>query len=144
MTDQQQHTGTHATVEQEPLTGLNLISDPTANDNTSKKTAALAEVDPNSVSNVSSNASVNIKSRSSANPKKVSITEPNEEVDGVDESLEVVLPEGGDHQDRLDDDVGGATMQMEVGGKKKKSKKRKPKSQRGLVRFPPVFKESPC
>lgn len=132
MTDQQRHTGTHAVVEKEPLTGLNLISDATTNDDTSKKSTVLAEVDPNSVSNVSSNASVNTKSRSAADPKKVSIAEPNEEASGVDENLEIVLPGGEDHEDRLDDDIGGANMQMEVGGKKKKSKKKKPKSQRGL------------
>lgn len=143
MTDQQRHTGTHAVVEQEPLTGLNLISDATTNDDTSKK-SVLAEVDPNSVSNVSSNASVNTKSRSAADPKKVSIAEPNEEASGVDENLELALPGGEDHEDRLDDDIGGANMQMEVGGKKKKSKKKKPKSQRGLVRSQPVSKESPC
>ena len=46
----------------------------------------------------------------------------------------MVLPEGEDHEDGLDDDVGGSNMQMEIGEKKKKSKKKKkPKSKRGLV-----------
>lgn len=139
--DRPQHTGTNSIVESEPLTGLSLTSDATTNGNTSKKSIALAEADPNSVSNVDSTAFVNTKSQSAADPKKVSIVELNEEASGVDENLEVALPEGEDHEDRLDDDIGGANMQMDIGGKKKKSKKKKPKSQRGLVRSHSIVKE---
>lgn len=131
MADQQQHKDTNGVIEQEPLTGLNLISDATANANTSKKSTALTEVDPNSVSNVNGNISVNSNSKSTTDPKKVSMAEPNNETGGVNKNLEVA---GDDHENRLGDDIDGANMQMGVGGKKKKSKK-KPKSQRGLVRF---------
>ena len=142
MADNQQPTDTHAGVEQEPLTGLNITSDVTTKGNTSKESTALAEVNSNSVSNVNSNTSVSTKHNSAAEPKNVSIAEPNEETGGVDENLEVVLPEGDDHEDRVDDDVGGANMQMEVGGKRKKNKKKKPKSKRGLVRSQSLFTES--
>ena len=140
MADQQQPTDMHGVIKQEPLTGLNIISDATTNSNTSKKSTALPVVDSNSVSNINDNSSVNTNSNSAADPKKVSITEPNGETSGVDQNLEVAL---GDHEDRVDDDIGGANMQMGVGGKKKKSKK-KPKSQRGLVRSLSVMKESRC
>lgn len=116
MADQQQHTDTNDVVEQEPLS------------------TALAELDQNSVSNAKSNDSVNTKSKPATNPKHVSIAEPSEKASAVDENLELALPEGEGHEVTLDDDIDGANMQMGVGGKKKKSKK-KPKSQRGLVRF---------
>lgn len=142
MADRQQLTATDDVIEMEPLTGLNLISDATTNGNISKKSTIWAEVDSNSVSNVNDNASVNTKSKSAADPKTVSIAEPNEEASGIDENLEVALPEGEDHEE--DDNIDGTNMHMEVGGKKKKSKKRKPKSQRGLVRFQYIVKENPC
>ena len=134
MADQQQHSDTSGDVEQEPLTGLNLLSNATADGNTSKTSTALTEVDPNSVSNV------NTKSKSTTDPKKVSIAEPNMETGGVDENVEVA---GDDHEKRLDDDIDGASLQMGVGGKKKKNKK-KPKSQRGLVRFQSIVEEISC
>lgn len=130
MAEQQQHIATDDVVEIEPLTGLNLISDATTNVNIPKKSTILAEVDPNSVSNVNDDAPVNTNSKSAAEPKTVSIAEPNEEARGIDENLEVALPEGEDHEE--DDNIDGTNMHMEVGAKKRKSKKRKPKSQRGL------------
>lgn len=142
MADQQQHTGTNTVIEPEPLTGLNLISDITTNGNNSEKSTAMADVDPNSVSNVNSNLSVNTESQSAAVPNKVSTTEPNGEASGVDENLEVALPEGENHEEGLEDDIGGANMQMGVGEKKKKSKKRKPKSKRGLVQFHSIFRRN--
>lgn len=135
MADQQQPTDTHGLVEQEPLTGLNIISDATTKGNTSQQSNALAEIDLNSASNFNSNISVSTTLKPAADPKQVSIAEPNEETSGVNENLEVALAEGDDHEDRVDDDVGGAGMQMEVGGIKKKSKKKKPKSKRGRVRY---------
>lgn len=132
MADQQQHKDAGGIIEQEPLTGLNLISDATANTKTANKSTALTEVDPNFVSNVNGHISVNSKSQSTTNSKKVSIAEPNEEAGGVNENLEAALPEGEDHENRLENDIDGANMQMGVGEKKKKSKKRRPKSQRGL------------
>ena len=135
MTDQQQQTGEKTVVEQEPLTGLNIISDATTTSNPSTKSTALAEVDPNSMSHVNSSTSISIQSKSTADPKKVSIAEPKEDPSGINEDLEVTLPEGEDHDHRLDDDVGEGNMQMAVAEKKKKSRKKKPKSQRGLVRF---------
>ena len=140
MADGQQHTSRSAVVEQEPLTGLNLISDASTNGNTSRKSAALAEVDLNSVSNINSDASIHAESKSA--PKKVSIAVPDEEASGVKENLEIALPEGIDNEDRLDDDVGGANRQVGVGEKKKK--KRKPKSQRGLVGFKSTVMLNQC
>ena len=137
MGDKQKPTETHTGVEQEPLTGLNITSDAT-----SKESTVLTEVDSNSASIVNRNKSVSTKPKSAADPKKVSIAEPNEETSGVDENLELALPEGDDHEDGVDDDVGGANMQMEVGGKRKKNKKKKPKSKRGLVRSQSLFTES--
>ena len=131
MADGQQHTSSSAVVEQEPLTGLNL---------TSRKSAALAEVDLNSESNINSDASFNTDSKSA--PKKVSIAEPDEEASGVNENLEIALPEGIDNEDRLDDDTGGANMPVGVGEKKKK--KKKPKSQRGLVGFKSIVMLKQC
>ena len=130
--DQLQHTGTDTVVDPEPLTGLNIISDMTANGNISEKPIALAEVDHNLVSNVDSNASVDTKSKT----KKVSVVEPNKDFSDVDENLEIAVPEGEEKEDGPDDDIDGTNMQMEIGGKKKKNKKKKkkPKSQRGLVR----------
>lgn len=134
MADQKQPTADKKTFEREPLTGLNLTSDATTTSDTYEKSTALAEVDPNSVSHGNSNTSISATSKPAADPKKMSITEPNEDASGVDDNIEVVLPEGEDHEDGLDDDVGGSNMQMEVGEKKKKSKKKKkPKSKRGLV-----------
>lgn len=142
MADKQEPTDTHTGIEQEPLTGLNITSDATTKGNTSKESTTLAEVDSNSVSNVDSNNSVSTKPHSAADPRKVSVAEPIEETSGIDENLELALPEGDDHEDRVDDDVGGTNMQMEVGGKQKKRKKRKPKSKRGLVRSQSLFTES--
>lgn len=139
MADGQQQTSNSAAVEQEPLTGLNLISDASTN-GTSRKSAALAEVDLNSVSNINSDASLNTESKSA--PKKVSIAEPDEEASGVNENLEIALPEGIDNEDRLDDETGGANMPLGVGEKKKK--KRKPKSQRGLVGFKSIVMWNQC
>ena len=139
MADTQEPTDTHTGVEQEPLTGLNITSDGTTKGNTSKESTVLAEVDSNPASNVSRNNFVSTKPIFASDPKKVSIAEPNEETGGVDANLEIALPEGDDHEDRADDDVGGANMQMEVGGKRKKNKKKKPKSKRGLVRFQSLF-----
>ena len=133
MADQQQHTGTNGVIKQEPLTGLNLISNTPTNGKDSKKSTALAEVDTNAVSNVNSNAPVNTKSKPVADQKRVSIAEPSEEASRADENLEVALPEGEDHEDRSDDDIGGVDMEMGVGEKKKRGKKKKPKSKRGLV-----------
>ena len=123
MADQEQYTDTKDVAERESLG------------------TALAEVDQNSRSNANSNESVNTKSKPAANAKHVSIAEPSEEASGVDENLEVALPEGEGHEVRLDDDIGGANTQMEIGGKKK-NKKKKPKSQRGLVRFQSILKEA--
>lgn len=144
MADQKQHRDMNGVIEQEPLTGLNLISDATTNANSSMKSNALAEVDPISVSNFNVNSSVNTSFKSTTDLKKVSIAEANEEAGGINESHEVVLPEGEDIEDRLADDIDEANVQMEVGEKKKKSKKKKPKSQRGLVRFQSSVKEIPC
>lgn len=144
MADQQQHKDMNDVVQQEPLTGLSLISDARANANTSKKSTALAEVNPNSVSNINGSAAVITDPKTAMNSKNVSIVEPNEEVGCVNENLEVALPEGDDHEDRLEEDVDGANTQMAVGEKRKRSKKKKPKSQRGLVRFQSVVKDSSC
>lgn len=135
MADQQQHTETTDIVEQDSFTGYSHISDAPTKFNTSKESTPLAEVDPESVSNINCNASVNADSRSAAESKTVSIVEPNEEADGVDENIELALPEGEDQEDRLDVDIARADMQMGVGEKKKKNKKKKSKSQRGLVRL---------
>ena len=140
MADGQQHTSSSAVVEQEPLTGLNIISDASTNGNTSRKSAALAEVDLNSVSNINSDASLNTESKSV--PKKVSIADADEQASGVNENLEIALPEGIDNEDRLDDDTGGANMPVGVGEKKKK--KKKPKSQRGLVGFKSIVMLNIC
>lgn len=140
MADGPQQTSNSAAVEQKPLSGLNLISDASTNGNTSRKSAALAEVDLNSVSNINSDASLNTESKSA--PKKVSIAEPDEEASGVNENLEIALPEGIDNGDRLDDDAGGANMPVGVGEKKKK--KKKPKSQRGLVGFKSIVMSNQC
>ncbi|CAD6563964.1 MAG: hypothetical protein ASARMPRED_002593 [Alectoria sarmentosa] len=133
MADKKQHKDVNGVIEQEPLTGLNLISDATINANSAMKSNALTEVDPNSVSNFNVNASDNTNSKSTTDLKKVSIAEVNEEAGGINESHEVALPEGEDIEDRLADEIDGANVQMDVGEKKKKkSKKKKPKSQRGL------------
>ncbi|CAD6576268.1 MAG: hypothetical protein ASARMPREDX12_007814 [Alectoria sarmentosa] len=133
MADQKQHKDMNGVIEQEPLIGLNLISDATINANSAMKSNALTEVDPNSVSNFNVNASDNTNSKSTTDLKKVSIAEVNEEAGGINESHEVALPEGEDIEDRLADEIDGANVQMDVGEKKKKkSKKKKPKSQRGL------------
>lgn len=133
MADQQQHTGTNGAVEQEPLTGLNLITDAITNGNTSNESNALAEVDPNSVSNVNSSGSINTQVESATDLKQVLFAEPNEKASGVDENLEIALLEGDDYEDIGDGDIGESNMPMGVGEKKKKKKKKKPKSQRGLV-----------
>ena len=129
-----QSTDMPGVVEQEPLTGLNIVSDATTKGSTFKESTALTEIDANSASNVINNTCVSTKPKSATDTKQVSIAEPNEETSGVNEDLEVALPEGDDHEDRVDDDVGGAGMQMGVGVTKKKKKKKKPKSRRGLVR----------
>ena len=139
MADQQQHTNMNSVVEQEPLTGLNVISDTSTDGNTSKKSNALAKANPHSVSN--SNTSVNTESKSVGDSKKVSIAEPNKEARAIDDNLEV--PEGKDDEDRLEEDIGGLNMQAGIGEKKKKNK-RKPKSQRGLVSFWSIVKLNPC
>ena len=139
MADQQQHTNMNSVVEQEPLTGLNVILDTSTGGNTSKKSNALAKANPHSVSNINSNTSVNTDSKSAGDPKEVSMAEPNKGASAIDENLEVALPEGKDDEDRLDEDVGGLNMQAGIGEKKKKNK-RKPKSQRGLVSFWSIVK----
>ena len=145
MADQKQHKDMNGVIEQEPLIGLNLISDATINANSAMKSNALTEVDPNSVSNFNVNASDNTNSKSTTDLKKVSIAEVNEEAGGINESHEVALPEGEDIEDRLADEIDGANVQMDVGEKKKKkSKKKKPKSQRGLVQFQFTIKENLC
>ncbi len=147
MADEQQHKDKNSSMQQEPpesLTGLNLISDTSTNEHTSKKSTALAEVDPNSVSNVNSNASANTKSKSDTDPKKVTIAEPSEEASSIDVNPEVALPESEDHGDGLDDGIGGAGIPMEVDQKKKKNKKKKPKSQRGLVRIGSIIEGNHC
>ena len=134
MADQQQNTGTNGAVEQEPLTGLNLITDATTNDNISNESNPLAGVDPNSITTVNSRGSINPQVESAIDVKHVSFAEPNEEASGVDENLELALLEGDDHEDTWGGDIGEANMPMGVGDKKKKKKKKKkPKSQRGLV-----------
>ena len=133
MADQQQHTGTNGAVEQEPLTGLNLITDATTNGNISNESNALAGVDPNTVTNVNSSGSISPQVESAIDIKHVSFTEPNEEASGIDENLELALLEGNDHEDTWGGNIGEANMPMGVGDKKKKKKKKKPKSQRGLV-----------
>ena len=126
---QLQRTGTKTAVDPEPLTGLNIVSDTTANGHISEKPIALAEVDRNSVADMHSNASVDNKFTN----KKVSVVEPNKEFSAVDENLEIAVPQGEEKEDRLDDDIGGTNMQMEIGGKKNNKNKKKTKSQRGLV-----------
>lgn len=141
MADEQQPTDTHSIVEHEPLTGLNIISDATTNSSTFEESIALAEIDANSVSKVDNNTCVSTMPKSAADLRQVSIAEPNEETSGVNENFEVALPDGNDHEDRVDSDAGGAEMQMGVGGIKKKKKKR-PKSKRGLVRLLSFITES--
>ena len=133
MAAEKQHTELNDVVEQEPLTGLNLISDTPVNVNTFKKSTALAEIDPNLVSKANDNTSATTESKSAADAKHVSIAGADEEIIGADSNLEVALPEGEDIEDNLDNDVRGPSMQMGVGEKKKKNRKKKPKSQRGLV-----------
>ena len=60
----------------------------------------------------------------------------NEDSSGVAENLEVALPEGEDHEDGLDDDVGGSNMQMESGKKKlrKTDKSKRPRCGRYDIR----------
>ena len=128
--DQLQHTGTRFVIDPEPLTGLNIVTDTTANGHVSEKPTALAEVDHNLVSSMDSNVSVDRESKS----KKVVVIEPNKDFSDVVENLEIAVPKGEEKEHELDDDIDGTNMQMESGDKKKKKKKRKPKSQRGLVR----------
>ena len=127
--DQLQHTDTKIVVDPEPLTGLNIISDTTANGHISEKPIALAEVDRNLVSNMDSKASIDNKSKN----KKVSVVEPSNEFSVVDENLEIAVPKGEEKEDGLDDDIGGTNIQMETGGKMNNENKKRPKSQRGLV-----------
>ena len=128
--DQLQHNGTKFVIDPEPLTGLNIVTDTTANGQVSEKPIALAEVDHNLVSNMDSNASVDRESKS----KKVVVVEPNNDFSDVVENLEIAVPKGEEKENELDDDIDGTNVQMESGDKKKKKKKRKPKSKRGLVR----------
>ena len=138
--DQLQHTGTKTVVDPEPLTGLNMISDTTVNSHISGDPIALAEVDHNLVSDMNSNASVDTKPKS----KKVSVAEPNKAFSDVDENLEIAVPEREENEDRLNDEIDGTNMQMEISGKKRNKNKKKPKSQRGLVQTHSIIKESPC
>ena len=144
MADQSQHAGTNDAVKLKSLTGLDLSSDSTNSGNAEEKSTALAEVDPDSVSVANSNALSNTKPNSATDSKQVSIVEPNAEASGVNEDLEVALQAGEDNQDELDDGAGGANMQMGAGEKKKKNKKRRPKSQRGLVPGHSSVRENPC
>ena len=134
MANEQQHTDTTDSFEQEPLTVPHIIMDTPIDDNTKKLTSS-AEVDLDSVSNGDTNASAGTKATSTADSKRVSIAEPSEEQIGVDTNLKAKLPEGEDLGDTIHDNIDtSADIPMEVNEKKKKSKKRKPKSQRGLVR----------
>ena len=135
MATEQQLTKTNNVMEQESLTGLNLISINSANGNSSKKSTALTEVDPNSVSKANDNASATTESNSASHLKKTSIAEASEEASGKDTTLEAASPGDKDDEENLDDDIGGLNAQMGVGEMKKKRKKRKPKSKRGLVWF---------
>lgn len=145
MAAEQQHTKTNMANEQEPLTGLDSMSDTSPNANTSSNSTALTEVDPKSVSNINTNASATTESHSGKDLKKVSIVEAKEGASGNDitfEALEVASPDGQNDEDQLDDEIGVSNVQIESGEKKKKSKKRKPKSQRGLVRCGPSLKKA--
>ena len=145
MAAEQQHTKTNMANEQEPLTGLNSMSDTSPNAKTSSNSAALAEVDPNSVSIINSNASATSESKSSKDLKTVSIAEAKDGASGneiIFEALEVASPDDQNDEDQLDDHIGVSNVQTGLGEKKKKNKKKKPKSQRGLVRCGPSLNET--
>ena len=127
--DQLQRTGTNIAVDPEPVTGLNIISDPTRNGHISEKPTALVEIDHNLVPNLDSNSSIDNKSES----KKVSVVEPNKDFSEVDKNLEMAVTEREEKEDGLKYDIDGTDMQMEISGKKKNKNKKKPKGQRGLV-----------
>ena len=134
MAAESQRTEPHSAVEHEPLTGLNLTSDAPSNDNTSRQSSAMAQVDPEAVSKANSNPSATTNSKLAAEHKKVSVAETVEEASGVDKSFEIASLEDKDNEDKLDDDIGGFNTHTDIGEKKKKKKKKKkPKSQRGLV-----------
>ena len=133
MADEQRHTDRNSLVETDPSTGPNIVSNASINSNTSNKSLVLAEADSTSISKLNSNLSVNIKPKSSADPKRVSIAETNEEEGGSDGNRKLALPEVEDDGERLDKDIGGSNMPIGLGEKKKKNRKKKPKSQRGLV-----------
>ena len=133
MAAESQHAEPHSAVEHEPLTGLNLALDTPSNENASKQSSAMAEVDPEAVSKANSNPSATTNPKPAAEHKKVSIAEIGEEASGVEKSFEIASLVDKDNEDKLDDDIGGFNTYTDFGEKKKKKKKKKPKSQRGLV-----------
>ena len=139
MATEQQLTKTNNVMEQESLTGLNLISINSANGNSSKKSTALTEVDPNSVSKANDNASATTESNSASHLKKTSIAEASEEASGKDTTLEAASPGDKDDEENLDDDIGGLNAQMGVGEMKKSGRRESQRASEAWYGFGPLL-----
>ena len=122
------------------MTQVGLISDTLANANISQKSNALTNMGSNSVLKVNNSTSMNTSSEPNGDVMEVPITEPNDKASGVDENLEIALPEGQGHEHDREHVFGDTSSPMEFGERKRKNKKKKPKSKRGLVRVQYIVK----
>ena len=120
-------------LEQEPLTRLNIVTNNSSSEDASGKLTVLAEANPISLSRMDSNTSSHIKSDTATDVRKVSVAKSNGDESGDDVDFEVTLPKGEERGDETHDNPDEASVPLGAGGKKKR--KKKPKSQRGLVRF---------